>query len=199
MGLPLKKNPSHVAQAETPRPPRPCGAGASPGTPSHLAEAPEAMIRVSALISCPSSVQSLKGAEASGLLLELLHQLRALYAFGEARIVLDLGGDGELAAGLRAVDDEGLQVRAGGIDGGGQARRAGADDDHLAVLRLFRHAGILDSFGAAVCKPPHAGEAGRARISSLLRGACSITFRANVVEFDRPRARARLFSARSHA
>src|SRR2546423_6232783 len=61
MGLPLKKKPSHVAHAETPRPPSPCGAGASPGTPSHFAEAPEATIRVSAFISCPSSVQTVKG------------------------------------------------------------------------------------------------------------------------------------------
>src|SRR3712207_6957781 len=67
--LPLKKKPSQVAQAETPRPPRPCGAGASPGMPSHLADAPEATIKVSARISCPSSVQSLKGREPRSTLL----------------------------------------------------------------------------------------------------------------------------------
>jgi hypothetical protein len=38
-----------VAQAETPLPPKPFGVFASPGTPSHFADAPEAMISVSAL------------------------------------------------------------------------------------------------------------------------------------------------------
>ena len=80
------------------------------------------------------------GAEAPGLLLELLHQLRALNALGEAGVVLDLGGDGELAAGLRAVDDERVEFGARRVDGGGQARRAGADDDDLAVQCLFNHA-----------------------------------------------------------
>jgi hypothetical protein len=78
-------------------------------------------------------------AEALGLLLELLHQLRPLDAFGEAGVVFDIGGDGELAAGLRAVDDEGLEVGAGGVDGGGQSRRPRADDDDFAVQGLFRH------------------------------------------------------------
>ncbi len=79
-------------------------------------------------------------AEATRLLLELDHQLRALDAFGEAGVVLDLGGDGELSAGLRAVDDEGFEVSARGVDGGGQARRPRADDDDFAVQSLFRHA-----------------------------------------------------------
>ena len=43
-----KKEPSQVAHAETPLPPRPSGTGASPGMPSHFADAPVAMISVSA-------------------------------------------------------------------------------------------------------------------------------------------------------
>ena len=75
-------------------------------------------------------------ADVLGLLLHLLHQPGALDDVGEARIVLDVGGDGELAAGLDALDQHRLQHGARGIDGGGVAGRAGADDDKLGVGRL---------------------------------------------------------------
>ena len=45
-------------------------------------------------------------AEARRLRAKLFHQFRPLYAFGEAGIVLHIGRDGELAAGLRPFDDE---------------------------------------------------------------------------------------------
>ena len=51
------------------------------------------------------------GAEALGLLAEDLHQLGALDAVLEAGVVLDFGRDRELAAGLRALDDERLEAR----------------------------------------------------------------------------------------
>ena len=62
------------------------------------------------------------GADMLGLLLHLLHQPGALDDVGEARIILDVGGDGELAAGLDALDQHRLQHRARGIDRGGVAR-----------------------------------------------------------------------------
>ena len=62
------------------------------------------------------------GAEALGLLAELHHQLGAEDAVGEAGVVLDVGGEHELAAGADALDHDGLQVGAAGVDGGGQAR-----------------------------------------------------------------------------
>ena len=46
------------------------------------------------------------GADMGGLLLHLLHEPRALDHVGEARIVLDVGGGGELAAGLHALDHD---------------------------------------------------------------------------------------------
>ena len=51
----------------------------------------------------------------------------------EARIVLDVGGDHQLAHRHVAGDHEGLEIGASGIDGGGQPRRPGADDDDPAV------------------------------------------------------------------
>ena len=60
-----------------------------------------------------------------------LDQLRSQNAFGKAGEVLDLGGQSELPAGLVAVQNERLQVRTSGIDGGGQPRAAATDDDHL--------------------------------------------------------------------
>ena len=57
ISLPRKKKPSQVAQAETPWPER----SFSEGMSSHLAEAPVAMITVSASISCPPSPVMRKG------------------------------------------------------------------------------------------------------------------------------------------
>ena len=75
------------------------------------------------------------GAEALGLLAEPRHQLGAHDAVGEAGVVLDVGGEHELAAGGEALDDERREVRARGVDGRGQTGGAGADDDDLVVLR----------------------------------------------------------------
>ena len=71
-------------------------------------------------------------AEAGGLLAHVLDELGALDAVGPAGKVFDQGGDGELTAGLVAFEDERLEVSAGGVDGGGEAGAAGAEDDGVA-------------------------------------------------------------------
>ena len=48
------------------------------------------------------------GADVQRLALHLLHEPGTLDHVGEARIVLDVGGDRELAAGLRALDEQRL-------------------------------------------------------------------------------------------
>ena len=73
------------------------------------------------------------GADMLGLLLHLLHQPGALDDVGEARIVLDVGGDGQLAARLHARDQHRLEHGARGIDGGGVAGGAGPDDHEFGV------------------------------------------------------------------
>ena len=73
------------------------------------------------------------GADMGRLLFHLLHQPRALDHIGEARIVLDVGGDGELAAGLDALDQHRFEHRARGIDRRRIAGGAGTDDDDLGV------------------------------------------------------------------
>ena len=73
------------------------------------------------------------GADMGGLLLHLLHQPGALDHVGKARIVFHVGGDGELAAGLDALDQDRLQHRARRIDRGGVTGRAGTDDDDLGM------------------------------------------------------------------
>ena len=158
-GRPLKKAPSQVAQAETPRF-RYC---TSPGTPSHLAVAPVATMRVSLRTFPPLSAAEVEGpagevsrgnvfqvhhgTEPLGLLLETLDQLGPGDCLGEARVVLDVGGNHQLPAwhprrvmGSRAsgVQDR-FQASARGVDGGGVAGRAGAEDGHLVDGR--RHGG----------------------------------------------------------
>ncbi len=76
------------------------------------------------------------GPDMLGLLLHLLHQPGALDDVGEAGIVLDIGGDGELAAGLDALNQDRLQHGAGGIDRSRIARRPGTDDDQLGAVDL---------------------------------------------------------------
>ena len=70
-----------------------------------------------------------------GLRLHLLHQPGALDGFGEARIVFDFGGDGELAARLQTGDHHGLQHGARGIDRCRCAGRSASQDDHFFVQR----------------------------------------------------------------
>jgi hypothetical protein len=82
------------------------------------------------------------GAEADGLLLHVLDKVGALDAFGPAGKVFDQGGDGELAAGLVAFEDERLEVGACSVDGGGESGAAGAEDDSVA-RRVFRHKSFL--------------------------------------------------------
>ena len=73
------------------------------------------------------------GADMGGLLFHLLHQPRALDDVGKSRIVFHVGGDGELTAGLDALNQHGFEHRARRIDRRGVTRRAGADDDDLGV------------------------------------------------------------------
>ena len=61
------------------------------------------------------------GAEAFGMGLETRHQFGALYAFGIGGPVVDFGGGHQLSALFDAGNDDGLEVCAGGIDGGGVA------------------------------------------------------------------------------
>ena len=53
---------------------------------------------------------------------------------GKPGIVLDVARDHELAARRVAADDDRLEVGPRRVDRGGQAGRAGADDDHLGVV-----------------------------------------------------------------
>ena len=63
-----------------------------------------------------------------------LHQPGTLDRIGEARIVLDIGGDRELAALLQAGDQHRLQHGARGIDRRRVAGRAGTDDEDWRML-----------------------------------------------------------------
>ncbi len=148
ISLPEEKNPSQVAQELTPWPMRAC----SEGRLSQRAEAPLAMMRVRVwMVSLPTrradgvgvEVDAVEvghaqlGAEAGGLLLHVLDELGALDALGPAGEVFDQRGDGELAAGLVALEDEGLEVGAGGVDGGGESGATGTEDDCVACRDLW--------------------------------------------------------------
>ena len=75
------------------------------------------------------------GTHGLGMFLHLDHEFGAL-DFGKARIVLDIRGDGQLAAGLDAGDDQNVAHGPRAIDSGGPAGRAGADDEDFGVAGI---------------------------------------------------------------
>ena len=77
------------------------------------------------------------GAEALGLGAHVVHELGTHDPVAEAGEVLDLGGVHQRAArGDRSLEHQRGEVGARGVDGGGVARRSGADDDHVADVAL---------------------------------------------------------------
>ncbi len=73
-------------------------------------------------------------AEAGGLLLHVLDQFGTLDALGPAGKILDQRGDGELAAGLVALENQRVEAGAGGVDGGGESGAAGAKNNGVANI-----------------------------------------------------------------
>ena len=74
------------------------------------------------------------GVEASGLLLQALHQLGSEHGVREPRVVLDLGSEHQLAARVHPFQNKGLQVGAGRVQRGSQASRTRPQDDDVALL-----------------------------------------------------------------
>ena len=70
-------------------------------------------------------------ADPFGLGLHLLHQPRPLHHVGKSGVVLDIGRDRHLAAGLDAVHEHRLERRPRGIDRGGKPGRTRAQDKDL--------------------------------------------------------------------
>ena len=63
-------------------------------------------------------------AEARRLFAEFLHQLRPHDAFGKAGIIFDIGSNHQLAARLRAFDDQRIEVRPSAVNRRRQPGRA---------------------------------------------------------------------------
>ena len=78
------------------------------------------------------------GADMGGLRLHLLHQPRALNDVSETGIVLHIGGDHELTAGLWSGNQNGGQTGARGIDRCSVACRTGADDEDTRMEAVGR-------------------------------------------------------------
>ena len=150
-----KKKPSQVAQVETPWPRRRAlgveaehagrGAGGDdhrpgPVTPRPSAHTPNGAAEKSTRLGVGGDEL---GPEPGRLGPELLHQLGAHDPVGEPGVVLDVGGQHELApgaAGNHPRCTSGFEIGPGGVDGGGEARRAGPDDDDVADA--FVHGGV---------------------------------------------------------
>jgi DNA segregation ATPase FtsK/SpoIIIE-like protein len=96
------------------------------------------------------------GLEALGVREHARHQVRAHQAVRVAGPVVDFGGGHQLAALLQAGDEHRLEVGARGVDGGGVAGGAGAEDEQLAVLGSGH--GALCYFNGCPDMGPPAGE-----------------------------------------
>ena len=75
---------------------------------------------------------------------QLCDQIRSHDAVAIPGPVLDHGRDHQLASRLEALDEQWLQIRAGGVDGRGEARRARADDDDVSRIHSLKNEGIRD-------------------------------------------------------
>src|SRR4029077_9346803 len=76
------------------------------------------------------------GPDVLSLLLHLLHEPGALDDVDEAGVVLHIGGDGELAPRLDALNQHQVQHGPGGIDSGVIARKPRTDNDELGAVHL---------------------------------------------------------------
>ena len=68
--------------------------------------------------------------------LHAFHELRPLQSFNVPRPVIDVRGDGQLAAGLHAGDDSWIEAGARGVNGGRVAGGARAEDQKTSVLHV---------------------------------------------------------------
>src|ERR1041384_5783042 len=74
-------------------------------------------------------------AELLRLLAHVLDEFGAQNAVREPGIILNVGGERKLAAGLMSIENEGLQVRARSVNRSGEAGTATADDDDRSEER----------------------------------------------------------------
>ena len=142
--LPRKKNPSQVAQLETPCPISAC----SLGNPSQRALAPEAMISVRVMNLAarrvqlermraqfhPAQMRQLKvGAKSRRLLLHVVDQFRPLDPFRPAGKILDQRGDRELPARLVSLQHQRFQLGAGACKSRPSVRRSRSQESLYRV------------------------------------------------------------------
>jgi len=83
-----------------------------------------------------NDIENNLGADMRGLRLHLLHQPWALNGGGKTRKIFNIGRDGQLAAGLHPLHQNGLHIGARGIDRGGIAGGASADDQAFGAMSL---------------------------------------------------------------
>src|SRR6185437_490202 len=104
------------------------------------------------------------GPEALRLLAHEFDKLRTENSIREAGEIFDHSGERKLPAGLVAVDDQGLQIGARGVNRGCQARTATPDDDNFVHLKLLRHSIVSERFGTQAFSRKHCTRKHRAQI-----------------------------------
>ena len=114
--------------------------------------------RAAAQIHRVDVVEHNLGLEALGVLQKTLHQFRALHAVDVGRPVVYFGGGHELAALGDACHQHGAQVGAGGVDGGGVAGRAGAQNQDLGVFGCGHNCFQRRGAGAWRMAPTHGSD-----------------------------------------
>ena len=110
-------------------------------------------------------------AEALGLAPEHVHHLGTLDAVLEAGIVLDLGGDGELAAGLMALDQQRGEIGARRVERGGEAGGTGAEN--YEAVDFVCHLFVIDFVVIDLLSRALRNRARRSRARTSLFDSCS--------------------------
>src|SRR6266478_1730937 len=146
ISFPEKKNPSQVAHELTPWPISCC----SCGSPSHCAAGNDQAIGVHlmlahvqgkwtcAQVGAGDMAKLILGAKPLRLLAHVLNEFGPLDSLGKTRKVFDQRGDGKLAPGLVALDDQRFQVGTRSVQRGSVSGAAGTDDDDVANIHSVR-------------------------------------------------------------
>jgi len=110
--------------------------------------------------------------EALGMLLHALHQRRPRQAMYITGPVIHLSGGGQLAAGLQAGDQQGLEIRTRSINRRTVAGRAGAQNDH-AGMTISRHQQLLPALPAAIKRDFREDLGEGNKVESPTKGCCA--------------------------
>ena len=138
-----RSHPHRIASAASP------GIAVSSMRPPFHTAVANAAKRAPRQINGHDFVSSHAGADRCDLLSHLFHEPGALHGLGKTGIILDVSRDGELAAGLAAIDQACRSTCAGRVDGRSTAGRTRPENQNVAKVPAFHGAFLFASMSSS--------------------------------------------------